>query len=201
MSDKYFAPSFRIAFNFGSNFLQNVFIEIYSDLIIYVHLLCMYSDDFIEELINCPKIIVESPKEVKDGTRVGFTKRVFTLVSVDGIHNFNGFITQNLTFQENFSIGLAYNPKEEKGKIVLLRCNGQHGGTKVFPHHAFCHIHKATAERINNNLKPEGKIDITEEYSTIETAIQFFVKRIGLTPNDKQKHFPPPNTQMDLFTS
>ena len=74
-----------------------------------------------------------------------------------------------------------------------------HGGTKNIPHHATCHIHTATAERINNGLKPEGQIDITNEYSTIEDAIQFYVRRINLNIEDRQKHFPAPNGQMDLF--
>ncbi len=109
--------------------------------------------------------------------RSGFAKRTFTLVSSDGQYNFNGFITQNLTFLENFSIGLSYNLKEEKGKMVLLRCNGPHGGTKNIPHHAVCHIHKSTAERINSGLKPEGQIELTNDYATIEEAVQFFVRR------------------------
>ncbi len=159
----------------------------------------MYTDEQIEELISCPKRIVEPPKETKESARTGFIKKTFVMVSNDGVYNFNGFIAQNLKFPENFSIGLIYDPKEEKGKIPLLRCNGPHGGTKVFPHHAYFHIHKATAERINNNLKPEGQIDITQHYSTIETAIQYYVRRIGLSVTDRTKHFPPPNPQIELF--
>lgn len=145
-------------------------------------------------------MIVEPPKEVKESRRAGFIKTAFTLNSVDNNYNFNGFITQNLVFPENFSIGLAFNPKEEKGIIVLLRCNGQHGGTKQYPHHAYCHIHKATAERINNNLKAEGHIEEAQEYSTIETAIQYYIRRIGLVVADRQKHFPPPANQLNIFS-
>jgi len=116
------------------------------------------------------------------------------------VSNFSGFITQNLAFIENFSIGLSFSPKDEKGKIVLFRCNGPHGGTKNIPHHASCHIHTSTADRINNGLKPEGQIDMTNEYSTIEDAIQFYVRRINIVITDRQKHFPSPSGQIDLFT-
>lgn len=158
-----------------------------------------FTDNFIEELISCSKSVVDAPKEMKEG-HSGFVKRTFTLVSSDGQYNFSGFITQNSTFIENFSIGLSYNPKDEKGKLVLLRCNGPHGGIKNIPHHATCHIHTATAERINSGLKPEGQIEITTEYSTIEEALQFFLRRININVPERQKYFPTPSGQIDLFT-
>lgn len=158
----------------------------------------MFTDKLIEELINCPKFIVDPPKDIKQG-RSSSSKKIFSLSSENGQFNFNGFITQNLTFTENFSVGLAYNPKEEKGKIVLLRCNGPHGGIINAPHHAGCHIHKCTAERINNGLKPEGHIEMTDKYSTIDEAIQFYISLINLIHSDRQKHFPPPSGQTDLF--
>ncbi len=37
------------------------------------------------------------------------------------MHSFNGFFNQTLTFLENFSLGLIYNPKDEKGTIVQKR--------------------------------------------------------------------------------
>jgi len=157
----------------------------------------MYTDEFIDELITCPKKIVDNPKE-KEG-RADFLKKSFGLASIDGVYKFNGFITQSLVFDENFSIGLVFNPKDEKGTITLLRCNGRHGGTEEFPHHAEWHIHYADAERINSGLKSEGKITSTKEYSTFESAIQFYIKHINLLPEDRQKYFPLPSSQLDLF--
>ncbi len=90
----------------------------------------MITDQLIEELIACKKTVVEPPKDMKEG-RSGFIKKTFTLISLDGQHSFSGFITQNLIFIENFSIGLSYSPKDEKGKIVLLRCNGPMGALKI----------------------------------------------------------------------
>lgn len=106
------------------------------------------------------------------------------------VYSFGAFISRNLTFQENFSIGLTYQPKDEKGTIVLLRVNGPHGPNENIPHHEGPHVHIATAERINAGLKPEGMIETEVPYSTIEDAIQYFAKRINIIAADRQKHFP-----------
>lgn len=158
----------------------------------------IFTDQLIEELIKCPKIIVDSPRS-GSGVRSGFIKRICSLQSDDNEHNFDCFITQNQTFIENFSVGLSYNPMDTKGKIVLLRVNGSHGGTAVYPHHASPHIHLATAERINLGLRPEGKIIETDKYVTFEEAIQYFFSYINLDANDRRKYFPPPDNQIELF--
>lgn len=166
--------------------------------LILLFLITMFTEEFLLNLISCPKVVVEAPIEMKQG-RSGFMKKSFTLKSLDGKYNFNGFINQNLMFSENFSIGLSYNPKDEKGNIVLLRCNGMHGGTKEQPHHASCHVHTSTAEGINNGNKSEDRIEQTNEYLTIDEAIQYYVNRINITPSDRYKYFPPPSGQIDLF--
>ena len=157
----------------------------------------MYTDELIQELINCPKIVVDAPKEMKEG-RSGFLKKSFTLKSVDSTYSFSGFITKNLTFAENFSIGLTYSSKDDKGRTTLLRCNGPHGMTKEL-HHAACHIHIVTAEDVNNGIKAERNIKQTNGYSTLEDAVQFFVKYINIVPTDRGKCFSPPMGQTDLF--
>ena len=108
-------------------------------------------------------------------------------------------MNQNTVFPENFSIGLIYKPNEERGTIVILRCNGMHGGTLLNPHHAHCHIHTARADSLNQGSKVEHHIEITTQYSTFETALQFYVNLIGLDQSDKQNYFPPPTGQIDLF--
>lgn len=157
----------------------------------------MHTGKLIQELIECSKIVVDAPKDMKEG-RSGFLKKFFTLKSTDDIYSFSGFVTQNLTFAENFSIGLIFNSKEDKGKITLLRCNGPHGMTKEL-HHTVCHIHTVIAEDINNGNKVEKSIRQTDEYSTLEDAIQFFIKYINIIPTDRQKYFPLPTGQTDLF--
>ena len=108
--------------------------------------------------------------------------------SIDCKYLFRGFIRYNFKFIENFSIGLDYNPKEEKGTICLLRCNGP-GGNKQIQHHSSCHIHRATADTINAGLKPESNIDATDEYATLEQAIQYYIKIINLNKNDRLNYF------------
>ena len=155
-----------------------------------------FTDELIKELVNCSKKVVDAPKD--SGVGRGSSKIKFLLESVDGLHSFGGFISKNLTFQENYSIGLVYNPKEEKGKILLVRVNGPHGQNKNAPHHDGPHVHLSTSERINEGLKPEGMIETDVLYSTIEDAIQHYIKRINIIPSDRQKHFPTPNYQIDI---
>lgn len=156
----------------------------------------LYTNVLIEKLISCHKKVTNAPKD--SGVCRGSSKIKFILESTDGQHSFNGFISRNLTFQENFSIGLVYQPKDEKGTIVLLRANGPHGTNENIPHHSGPHVHFATAERINAGLKPEGEIDTNVPYSTIEDAIQYYIKRINVIPIDRQKHFPPPSNQIGI---
>lgn len=82
-------------------------------------LLLMYTDLFIQELIVCQKTITESPKD--SGISRGSYKTTFGMTSIDGLYSFSGFISRNIKFQENFSIGLTYIPKEEKGKICICK--------------------------------------------------------------------------------
>ncbi|PKQ46289.1 hypothetical protein [Confluentibacter flavum] len=156
----------------------------------------IFTDKIISELIACSKKVIDSPKN-SVAVR-GSDKIKFLLESVDGEHSFSGFISKNQTFQENFSIGLVYNPKEEKGKIVLLRVNGPHGLNENAPHHDGPHVHISTAERINAGLKPEGQIETNVPYATIQDAIQYYIHRINIVPSDIQKYFPPPDNQLNI---
>lgn len=163
---------------------------------IFILLIEMYTDQFIQDLIVCPKTIIEAPKD--SGINRGSFKIVFGMSSIDGLHNFKGFISRNTIFPENFSIGLIYNPIEEKGKFCLFRCNGLHGEVIKMPHHSFFHIHTVNADDINNGIKVERNIKKTEEYSTLEDAIQFYLNHINIHPEDRRKYFPPPSGQIEM---
>ncbi len=156
----------------------------------------IFTNELIAELIGCLKNVTDSPKD--SGFGRGSKKVKFLLESIDGKHVFSGFISRNHTFQENFSIGLVYHPKDEKGKILLLRVNGPHGPNEFAPHHDGPHIHISTAERINAGLKPEGMIKTDVPYATLDDAIQYYIKRVNITAGDRQKHFPPQNKQIDI---
>jgi len=156
-----------------------------------------YTDEFINQLFSCPKIFVDHPlKEYREDR--GHMKKNFTLQSEDGQFFFKGFIRYNIRFPENFSVGLDYNPREEKGTICLLRCNGNHGENVVFPDHSTCHIHRATAHTINEGLKPESNIEETIAYMNVEEAIQYYIKLINIDSVEAEKNFPP--MQLTLFT-
>lgn len=156
----------------------------------------MFTKELIEQLISCAKNITEAPKTIKGKT--AFSKRTFAMQSVDGKYEFGAYMEQNATFQENFSIGLVYYPKEEKGRICLLRCNGPHGGVKNIPHHSFCHIHTVDPNDANDGIKVERHIIETTEYATYDDAIQYFIKHINITPADRKKHFPTPDNRIEI---
>lgn len=156
-----------------------------------------YTDSDIANLFSCSKEVVTKPKGLKEER--GNLRDSFTLKSPDGSYNFNCYIRKLTAFPENFSIGLDYIPKEEKGTIKLLRCNGKHGGTIEFPHHAECHIHKATAFAINNGLDHLSTIELTSEYTTLEEAIQYFIRFININPTDRKNYYPPATGQATLF--
>jgi hypothetical protein len=148
----------------------------------------IFDDVFIATLILCEKEFVDPlPKDYKEVN--GHYKKNFTLQSIDGKYNFQGFIRYNVKFNENFSVGFIFNPKEEKGTIPLLRCNGPSGQTKPI-HHIHCHIHYATADTINSDKKPESNVELTSEYATLDQAILYFFKRINLTQYHKNKYIP-----------
>jgi hypothetical protein len=151
----------------------------------------MYTQDHVNDFIGCLKKIRTPPTKNMKVER-GYQRNSFTAISVDNGISFSVFYMQNLRFRENFSIGLTFNPPDHKGTINLIRCNGKHGPTKVFPHHLHFHIHRATAARINIGLLEEGDIEITDAYADFEGAIQHFLRIINLREEDRVRYFRAP---------
>ncbi|MBU0517541.1 hypothetical protein KKA00_02920 [bacterium] len=149
-----------------------------------------YTDELIEQLIGCPKSIIEPPrKEMK--SEKGHLRNNMELRSDEG-EKFIVFMRMNSDFPENFSIGLEYFPNDERGSICLLRFNGPHGefdGISSPPSsHSLFHEHKAKPENIEAGLRAEKGGFITEGFASYEQALPVFMKRIGLRENEK--HFP-----------
>jgi len=157
-----------------------------------------YTDDLIRELITCEKHIVDSSGNLKEEN--GYLRRNLSLLSVDRDYEFFVFIRMNISFQENFSIGLEFNPREERGRVCLVRYNGPHGPNRQYPHHESCHIHRATEETISENRKPDSNIVETQLYSTFNDALNVFIRDINISVEDRKKHFPPIDTQGNLFS-
>ena len=119
------------------------------------------------------------------------------LESSDGRHRFEIFIRQSIVFEENFSIGLRYLPSDEPRSFVLVRCNGQHGGHNVFPHHAHYHVHRVKAHELNHGNDMEESAEITSEYALLPDALAYFCRLINLI--DARDYFPQLNDQWTLF--
>ena len=152
-----------------------------------------YTQQDIDALISCVKKISDPPK--RELRLVGAHWRndmKLVAAQVDG--EFSVFIRRSEDFPENFSIGLIYDPKDGRGEIILIRCNGQHGvfGGTFDPNHPHWgyHIHRTTEATVAAGLRPEHHADITEAYASFEEAMQHFVKLINLNSPEADKHFP-----------
>jgi hypothetical protein len=154
-----------------------------------------FTDAELEELIRCPKEVVEPPRrEMRiDGK---MKRNDMGLKSKDGKHVFRAFLRQSDDFPENFSLGLMYQPGEEPGSFQLLRCNGQHGGERVHPHHAVFHIHRSKAEDINAGILEPREIEQAASYASFREALAHFCSLIQL---DRPDDYFPGLTQAILF--
>jgi len=142
-----------------------------------------FSQEEIDVLIGCPKVIVEPPRKEMQLTQ-GHYRNDIKLKSQDGKHDFSVFMRRNQDFQENFSVGLVY----AKGWVELYRCNGPHGGHLGLEHHDTFHVHSAKAESIAAGLKPDRTAFVSEEYATYDEALVYFLKKCNIL--DYQNWFP-----------
>jgi len=155
-----------------------------------------FTDKLISELIKSEKRIVQAPlRELKEDR--GCLKNNFTLESLSDKNQFKVFIRVNSSFKENFSVGMDFSPRDEKGSYCLIRCNGRHGEHQLFPHHQFFHVHIAKAEYINSGIRPEFFIEETDQYASYEEALHYFLQKINLNQVERDRYFPLP--QLGLF--
>lgn len=152
------------------------------------------TDEEIAGLIACPKRIVSVDKKMwVDGK---FTRQNMVLESVAGQLSFRVFVRCSTEFTENFSIGLVYHPKTEARSATLLRCNGKHGSTKTYPHHAEYHVHIACAEDLNRGILEPRLIETDVNYASFIDARAYFFRRVGIEnaedsfPGTFQRRFP-----------
>ncbi|MCX5873214.1 MAG: hypothetical protein NTY51_08285 [Deltaproteobacteria bacterium] len=142
-----------------------------------------YSQEEIDRLISCPKVITEPPRKEMKPER-GSQRNNMLLRSTDGVTEFSVFMRVNDDFRENFSIGLIYHPRDERGALHLLRCNGPHGDFIGSYRHSVSHFryhfHRAKAENIVLGLRPEFGGEVTEGYGCYKDALSFFLREINL---------------------
>lgn len=159
-----------------------------------------YTQEEIDYLIKCPKVITNPPK--KEMVLVyGHYRNSMNLHSTDGTHNFFVFMRKHAMFAENFTIGLDYIPNDGSGHLCLLRCNGPHGGHTnellTDTHHFGYHIHVAKDYNINNGRKSELYAELTDRYATFEDALAYFIEYCNII--DAEKYFLK-FKQLTLFT-
>jgi hypothetical protein len=145
----------------------------------------------LQELLAIPKLITEPPRREMKLER-GSWRNDMRLRSVEGGHDFRVFMRKSEEFPENFSIGLAYLPKDGNGEVVLLRCNGPHGEFNAtfnasHPHYSF-HVHQATEETIASGERPENHAETCSEFASYEEALQYFIRAVNI--DDAAEYFP-----------
>jgi hypothetical protein len=111
-----------------------------------------------------------------------------TLKSEDGKYSFRVFMRQSDEFPENFSVGLMYSPNEDPGSFQLIRCNGQHGGERVHPHHAVFHVHRIKADDINAGILEPRHIELSPAYASYQEALAHFCRLTNI--QDPDQYFP-----------
>ena len=157
----------------------------------------------IENLINCPKKVVEAhPKNgmLEDKKSSFIKRRNLSLEAIDDDYEFDVFIRQNTTFIEQFSIGLLYKTNDKiMGKLLLMRYNGEHGQsdwTKDGHYRAF-HIHRITESLIKEGIFEPKNIEITKEFQSFDEAINKFIRAINI--KNYKPYFPHTEKQLSLF--
>ncbi len=115
----------------------------------------------------------------------GHFRNDMRLKSTDDKLEFRVFMRRNEDLPENFSIGLAYLPKDGTGEVILLRCNGPHGGfnDSFDPGHSHWdyHVHRASAKMIEAGLRPEKTATINTDFASYEEALSYFLRATNIT--------------------
>lgn len=161
----------------------------------------IYTDEQLESLVSSTKRIVDPPM-VKPRVERGSMRNSMILESTDGQYRFRVFMRQSEVFEENFSIGLDYLPKDGSGSFCLLRCNGKHGAHRDHPHHLSFHVHRAMAEDVNNGNKQERNIEVTIDYASYLNGLVYFLKvaNVNLSQEESNRYFPNLK-QLSLFAT
>ena len=148
----------------------------------------------IQELISCPKIIVEKPRRTFK-IKGMHKENEFVLRELDSDTKFVVRMRKHTEFIENFSIMLEFYSRELEKDIKLVRFNGPHLSihrnmvinNNTWTHKS--HIHIATWEAIEAGYSPENYAEVTEEYQIFSEALISFWKRVNIV-DSIDKYFP-----------
>ena len=116
-----------------------------------------YTQQEIDDLIDCPNVVSEAPKREMKLDR-GHFRNDMRLKSTDDKLEFRVFMRRNEDLPENFSIGLAFLAKDGSGEVVLLRCNGPHGGynDSFDPDHPHLGLPRPPRQRGDDRCRPSA---------------------------------------------
>ena len=163
----------------------------------------MLTNKKINELIKCPKIIIEAtPKNgmAADKQSSLIMRKNLKLQSKEEQHLFDVFIRHNTKFIEQFSIGLLFKTNDKTvGKITLIRYNGEHGQNDWSRenHYSAFHIHKISEKLLKAGIYEPKDIKITQQFSTFDSAMNEFLRHLHIV--NYAKYFPHHDEQMLLF--
>lgn len=106
------------------------------------------------------------------------------LKSADGTLEFRVFMRRSEDLPENFSVGLAFLPKDGTGEVPLPRCNGPHGGynDSFDPDHPHwdSHVHRATAGMLEAGFRPEKAATVNKDFASYEEALEYFLRTTNI---------------------
>ena len=153
------------------------------------------TDDEIQALIACPKIITHAePRHGYGGDSRSAKKNLTLRGENDPSKNFHVFIRQSKAHIEIFSVGLRYKTGDKTlGDLTFVRYNGPHGARakdiSVDGHYSMPHIHLLTAELLASGVKePCVQQRIPVRFSIFDEAVQAFSEDCGIT--NWREYFP-----------
>lgn len=164
----------------------------------------MLTDHEIQHLVQSSKTIVTKIPSKGYKQEGGYNRCQLTLRTTpleENSEEFSIFIRQAVEFIENYSIGLRYKTNNKTlGTITLVRYNGPHGEISRTKdgHFSHPHIHRLTAAEIKlGSTEPQEKHrELTDRYSTLESAIEIFFEDICV---DNYVNYFPETIQIGLF--
>lgn len=150
-----------------------------------------FTDAEIGHLTSCKKTVTEPPRKEMKVER-GHRRNDMRLKAAGEELDFRVFIRQNLDFEENFSVGLEFLPRDGRRSLVLLRCNGPHGrfegGVGDPVAHFTFHVHRAKADNLDRDERAERGGEHTSAFASLQEALAFFVQEINL--EGAEEYFP-----------
>lgn len=169
----------------------------------------MITEDFINELITCPKKAIKAERKRMVTVNRSFRNRI-SICSVDGEYTFDLFLRQSTEFLEDFSVGLIWTNAAQYSDItkdiILIRLQGPHDSGKPLGedlHHDY-HIHQVSADDIAQRryLRPSNK-GFSDKFNSFSSALYEIIRYCSIMDLDKcidySPFVTPPSDQLSLF--